>query len=218
MQSIMEIIPFECGPLMTNCYILVDKFTKTGLLIDCPPESCDAVLDYTYKNGVAIDTILLTHSHWDHTADTSELKEVTGMKVYVHQEDEYRLLDPMRHAVMPLPFNIEPVSADKYLKHGDTILCGDMIVEVLHTPGHTEGGLCFLIRNRKVCFTGDTIFNQSIGRSDLPGGNSGQLIRSIRERILTLPDEFILFPGHGPRTTVGNEKLHNPFVSDSILL
>lgn len=209
----MEIIPLECGPLLTNCYILLDEFTKTALLIDCPPESCDAILDLSYDKGFKIEALLLTHSHWDHTMDAIELKEIAGVPVYIHKDDEYRLLDPMSHTLMELPFELDPVTPDGYLKHGDTILCGDMIVEVIYTPGHTEGGVCFVIHNKKICFTGDTIFHESIGRTDLPGGNTDKLLNSINEKLMTLPDDYILFPGHGARTTVGHEKTSNPFLS-----
>ncbi len=213
----MEVIPLECGPLATNCYILIDEFTKTALLIDCPPDSCDAILELSYEKDFKIEALLLTHSHFDHIMDASELKEVAGIPVYVHKDDEYRLLDPMKHASIALPFEVDPVTPDGYLKHGDTILCGDMIVEVIHTPGHTEGSVSFTIHNKKLCFTGDTIFRGSVGRIDLPGGNEQQILNSINNKILALADDYILFPGHGPRTTVGYEKATNPFLSGLLL-
>lgn len=213
----MEIIPLECGPLATNCYILIDEFTKTALLIDCPPECCDAVLELSYEKDFKIEAILLTHSHFDHTADAPELKQVAGIPVYVHKGDEYRLLDPMNHTVFMLPFELDPVTPDGYLKHGDTILCGDMIVEVIHTPGHTEGSVAFVIHNKKLCFPGDTIFYEGIGRTDLPGGDEDKILDSINNRILTLPDDYIIFPGHGPRTNVGHEKSSNPYISGLVL-
>lgn len=213
----MEIIPLECGPVATNCYILLDEFTKTALLIDCPPDSCDAILELSYEKDFKIEALLLTHSHWDHSMDSAELKEVAGVPVYIHKDDEYRLLDPMAHVTMQLPFDIEPVMPDGYLKHGDTILCGDMIVEVIHTPGHTEGGVSFVIHNKKICFCGDSIFRESVGRVDLPGGNREKLLDSLNNKLLALPDDYILFPGHGPRTTVGYEKSANPYISGLLI-
>ncbi len=213
----MEIVPIESGPLMTNCYIVYDDFTRNAVLIDAPPDCTPAVMKIAEERDLVIDAVFLTHSHWDHTMDAALIKEKTGAPVYVHKDDEYRMLEPMKHTMMQLPFDIEPFKPDNYFKHNDNIYCGDIILQVRHTPGHTEGGVCFVEHGRKVVFAGDTILRESIGRVDLPGGDFGTIIKSINELIFTLPGDFKIFPGHGPATTVGHEVENNPFFGSPLI-
>ena len=122
------------------------------------------------------------------------------------------LLDQAAHTVWPLPFTLHNVKPTGLLKHGDLLICGDWTCEVIHTPGHTEGGVCFIDHEHSCAFVGDTLFSGSIGRTDLPGGDTDTLLNSIKECLMTLPDDFVVFPGHGPLTTIGDEKLNNPFL------
>ncbi|MDQ1266409.1 MAG: hydroxyacylglutathione hydrolase [Bacteroidota bacterium] len=210
---IMEIIPIEAGPIATNCYVVFDENSSKGVIIDTPPESVDIFTSLAKEKRLTIDAVLLTHSHWDHTADAAELNRRTKAPIFIHKADEYRLIAPMEHTVMTLPFEIEAAFPNNYLKDGALINCGKLTLEVIHTPGHTEGGVCFVERNNKVVFVGDTLFFESIGRVDLPGGSMLTLLDSIKSKLLSLPDDFIVHCGHGPDTTIGYERKNNPFLN-----
>ena len=132
--------------------------------------------------------------------------------MYVHQDDAYRLVDPMAHTIWPLPFDIEAVVPDQIIADGDMLTAAGIDLKVVHTPGHTEGGVCFVDEKHQRVFVGDTLFKQSIGRTDLPGGDMDQLVESIQSTLFTMPDHYVALPGHGPVTTIGDEKLRNPFV------
>ena len=207
---------FECGPVATMTYLVSNTETGTAFLVDTPPESKNVVLAVCRDKGVKITDILLTHTHWDHTADCAAFVAETGASVTVHADDAYRLDNPMDHTIWPLPFTIESVVPDRLVEHGDTLLVCGVDLKVLHTPGHTEGGICFLDAAHKRIFAGDTLFNGSVGRSDLPGGDMDTLLNGIRTRLFVLDDDLTVFPGHGPPTTIGKERSSNPFVGDQI--
>lgn len=219
----MEIIPFECGPLATNCYLVIDNISvEAGLesapaiIIDAPPDSALQLIPVIENKKLKVEKIILTHTHWDHTLDTAELRRKTNASVFVHKEDEYRLLNPNETSIFKLPFTIEPVKPDGYLDHGMKFNCGSLEFEVVHTPGHTEGGVCLINYENKIAFTGDTLFCRSVGRTDFPGGSWELLLQSIEEQLLTLPDDFIVYSGHGMPTTIGDEKMYNPFIEQII--
>lgn len=134
------------------------------------------------------------------------------MDILVHPLDAYRLLDQASHTVWPLPFTLKNVQYTRTIEQGDILTCGDWQCEVLHTPGHTEGGICFVDHQHSCIFAGDTLFSGSIGRTDLPGGDMQTLISSIRNVLLVLPQELVVFPGHGPLTTIADEQESNPFL------
>lgn len=208
----MEIISIIAGILDTNCYLLASAESRTAILIDAPPESAEIVFEELKKRDLSLEAILLTHTHWDHTADAEPIKNVTGAKLYVSVTDYYRLQEPMKHALVPLGFEIKPTKAD-YLINGEELpTFRTTQLRAIPTPGHTEGGLTFVLESQRCAFVGDTIFYLSIGRWDLPGGDEQTLLESIRNGIFTLPDDFILYPGHGILTTVGFEKSNNPYV------
>jgi hydroxyacylglutathione hydrolase len=209
----MKIINIESGPVYTNSYLIWDEQSKEGAVIDAPPDICEEFLQKMKENGINLQAILFTHTHWDHTADVGALHEATGASVYVHKDDEFRLLAPMEHSIFPLPFELKPFNDSKYLSDSQLIEIGSISIQVLHTPGHTEGGVCFVLVRDKIVFTGDSLFLESIGRTDLPGGNADVLLNSIKNKILALPDDYIVYPGHGPSTTIRYEKLHNPFLN-----
>jgi hydroxyacylglutathione hydrolase len=147
--------------------------------------------------------------------DCAELVRRTGARVSVHPADAYRLLDPMEHTLWPLPFTIEPLVPDRLLEDGQTIEPAGVMLSVLHTPGHTEGGLCFVDHEQRRVYAGDTLFAGSVGRTDLPGGDMDILVRSITKKLFELEDDYEVYSGHGPMTTIGRERRSNPFVGES---
>lgn len=206
---------FETGPVATNGYLLVDEESNSGLIIDAPIDSAEPIAEAATRAGITPGALVLTHSHWDHTGDVAELKRrYPDMLVYVHPDDEYRLVDPMKHLVWSLPFTIEGASADRRLHHNDSFEIGGLCFRVIHTPGHTEGGICLYEPDRKIIFVGDTLFAGSVGRTDLPGGDWSTLLESITSRLLPLPDDVSAYPGHGPETTIGIERRTNPFLEE----
>lgn len=209
----MRIIPFECGPVATNAYLVFNEGESAAVVIDAPMDSIEPLAEAAQREGVEPQALILTHTHWDHTADAAKMKRRwPEMIVYVHPDDEYRLVEPMKHSVWPLPFTLEPLNADRHLHAGDRFELEGIEFDILHTPGHTEGGVCLLEKSEEVVFVGDTLFAGSVGRTDLPGGDWGTLLTSIRTQLLSLPDNTAVYPGHGPATTIGDEKEMNPFL------
>lgn len=214
----MKLIYDEFGPALTNTYIVIDKSTNYAVVIDVPPNSLDFINKTLKEESAELKEIWLTHSHWDHTADAPELRDHHNVPVLLHSDDEYRLVNPNAYTGgFPLPFDMRGIKADKYIKEGDELILGHQKFRVLQTPGHTEGGVIFVNDEKQTVIVGDTIFKQSIGRTDLPGGDFLVLMNSIKNKILTLPDDYALYPGHGPRTTVGSERKINPFIKQYIL-
>lgn len=202
-------------PLGTNCY-LVKTGEKSGVVID-PAADAARILKKAEENGFSIQKILLTHGHFDHTGAVNAIREKTGARVYLHAADEPLLKDAdkaLAYFCPELPF--EEKEADVLLSDGDEIEQDGLIFRVLHTPGHTAGSVCFLLDlpgGEKVMFAGDTIFKDSIGRSD---GYSGDYIvqRETLERLKALPDDYLILSGHGEKTTLSAEKRYNPFLSE----
>jgi glyoxylase-like metal-dependent hydrolase (beta-lactamase superfamily II) len=209
----LKIHAFETGPVATYAYLVIDEETNAAVIIDAPIDSAQRIAEAAAEAGATPGALILTHTHWDHTGDAAELKRrFPEMLIYVHPNDEYRLIDPMKHTVWRLPFEVEGVHPDRYLNDGDTIEAGGIAFRVIHTPGHTEGGICLYDEKSKLLFAGDTLFAGSVGRTDLPGGAWETLVRSIADRLLTLPDDIRVYPGHGPATTIGEERESNPFL------
>lgn len=211
MEHSVVIVPVEAGPVATIGYFIADKEARKALVIDAPWGSAEIFQQLAREHDVAIEELWLTHSHWDHTADAAALQRA-GARITVHPDDEYRLAEPMKHSIWPLPFTIEGVTADAYVHHGDVRAFGKQEFAVLHTPGHTEGGVCFVDRAGKIAFVGDTLFAGSVGRTDLPGGDMNTLLHSIHEHLLVLDDDMYIFPGHGPASTIGEERRTNPYI------
>lgn len=209
----LNIHSFEAGPVATYAYLVVDTETKDAVIIDAPLESAEAIVRAAEAEGVVPAALILTHTHWDHTGDAAALKErYPEMLVYVHPNDEYRMLAPMQHTIWKLPFTIAPATPDRYVHDGDLVGHGTLRFQAIHTPGHTEGGICLYDARNGLLFAGDTLFAGSVGRTDLPGGDWDTLARSIHDRLLVLPDDVRVYPGHGPATTIGEERASNPFV------
>lgn len=209
----MRIICQEAGPLATNCYIVYSDATKSAVLIDTPPDSTSLFKKKADELGINLKAVLLTHTHWDHSGDAALVSRIFDIPVYVHNDDEYRMIHPHENALMELPFELEPCKADNYLIDGEELIFDDIKVNVIHTPGHTEGGVCFLINDGKDLISGDTLFNRNVGRFDLPGGSEEILVKSIKEKLFKLNPECRVYPGHGPATTIGDEIKFNYFIN-----
>lgn len=203
-----EVVVVEVGPLAVNAYIVAHRGTGKAAVVD-PGDDGPALLAELSGRGLAAESILLTHGHFDHVGGVRFLKERTGATVYVHADDAERMRTARRQGLLFGLSVDDPPPPDVLLADGDRIALGDGAFEVAHTPGHTPGCVSFIAG--PMAFTGDLIFAGSIGRTDLPGGDHDALIASVRERIFTLPDGTVLFPGHGPATTVGEERQTNPF-------
>ena len=198
----------QLGMFASNCYVVGDESSKDGMIID-PGAEADQIMRVVEDLGLNIKLIVLTHGHMDHVGALKEVKEVTGAQIAIHTEDAPSLQGSiMRHMFSrssePLP------SPDVLLKEGDTVDVGELHFQVLHTPGHTPGGICLLAEG--IVFTGDTLFNFGIGRADFPGASYDQEVESIRNKLMPLPDNTIVCPGHGPDTTIGVERKVNPFL------
>ena len=214
-----NVFAFECGPVATNCYLVCDPSTKSAFVVDAPYGCTNVVIAEAKRQDCVISDIVLTHTHWDHTADCAPLARLTGAHVFVHVDDQFRLVDPMKHTLWPLPFTIEPVLNAHSLagESGTIALSGRQApLHYVHTPGHTEGGICLVERTERRVFVGDTLFCESVGRVDLPGGDGALLVQSIQAILFRLDDDFVVFPGHGPTTTIGHERQHNPFVGEHL--
>jgi len=198
----IEIVTLPCGPLETNAYLIVDG--DRALLIDAPPESFLAVLDELERRHARLERIVITHTHWDHIVDAAKLRRETGAPIAAHPEAVPRLEQP-RSLLTPLQFAIEPAPPDELLTDGDTLSFGPLHFQIIHTPGHTPEQISLYEPTRRWLFGGDTLFPGGYGRVDLPGSSMEQTIQTLR-RLLQLPDEVIVFPGHGPTTTIGRER------------
>jgi glyoxylase-like metal-dependent hydrolase (beta-lactamase superfamily II) len=197
------------SPFQTNCYILGCEDSRLGVVVD-PGDDPSVILETVKRTGLKITHILLTHAHIDHVGAAPAVSAKTGAEVYLHRE-ELPVLRGLRvqAAMFGLP-TPERVQGRRYLEDGDGLSLGEIDLVVIFTPGHSPGGICF--RGDGFVFVGDTLFQESIGRTDLPGGSLDQLLNSIRSRLLTLSDDTAVYPGHGPQTTIGNEKQFNPFL------
>jgi len=199
----------ELGDFGANCYLVGDEDTKEGMIID-PGADGGSIMKQVKVLGPNIKIIVLTHSHIDHVGGLADVKKATGAVIAIHEnEAPFLLKQPRLMEFMP-PTPPSP-PADRLLKDGDVITVGKLKFKVLHTPGHTSGGICLL--GDGIVFTGDTLFNYSIGRADFPGSDYDQEMNSIRSKLMTLPDETKVYPGHGPATTIGAERKGNPFIN-----
>lgn len=199
------------GPFAANCYIVGSTSTKQGMIID-PGADADTIIKTIQQTGLSISIIVITHAHMDHVGALREVQQKTTARFAIHEAEKgFVFSTPMR---MLTSLGVSPVKSppkpDRLLRDGDLIELGDLHFEVLYTPGHSSGGICLL--GHGVVFSGDTLFKFGIGRTDFPGMSHARLIKSIREKLMVLPDETIVYPGHGPPTTIGDERRVNPFL------
>jgi glyoxylase-like metal-dependent hydrolase (beta-lactamase superfamily II) len=206
---IHEILPV--GPLQCNCSVIGDEITHDAMVID-PGDDIDDVLDLVRKHNLQVKQIVITHAHIDHVGGAMKLRAATGAPILLNQND-YALLKmlDMQAAWIGMA-NPGKVEIDQSIGQADTVGAGALRANVIHTPGHTEGSICLYFPADRKLIAGDTLFAGSIGRTDLPGGSFEKIIRSLREKVLALPDETIVVPGHGPLTTIGEERESNPFL------
>lgn len=206
---IHEILPV--GPLQCNCSVIGDEATREALVID-PGEDIEDVLTLIRKHSLQVKQIVITHAHIDHVGGAMKLRAITGAPILLNQND-YALLKMLD--VQAAWIGVAPpgkVEIDQSIGQADAVKAGSLVADVIHTPGHTEGSVCLYFPAEKKLIAGDTLFAGSIGRTDLPGGSFKKIINSLHEKVLALPDETIVVPGHGPLTTIGDERESNPFL------
>jgi glyoxylase-like metal-dependent hydrolase (beta-lactamase superfamily II) len=202
---------FPVGPLACNCTILGDEETREAIVID-PGDDVSRIHKRLTEQGLKLKQILITHGHIDHVGGALKLKRLTGAPIYLNENDlpQLDIMDDQA-AWLGIPSQ-ETAPPDEGLKDGQLVGLEHYPAQVLHTPGHTEGSICLYLVPLKLLIAGDTLFAGGIGRTDFPGGNFDQIIASLRSRLLTLPDETKVLPGHGPGTTIGEERASNPYL------
>lgn len=199
----MIVKAYPLGSLQTNCYLVIDETTNKAAIID-PGAQADYIIREIEYLGIEIDYILLTHCHFDHNGAVTELKDKYNVDIYLNKaEEEYMDIDSSGiFGKLPKFY--------KYVNEGEEIKVGNLTFKTIFTPGHTKGGTCYLVEDN--LFTGDTLFNGSIGRTDFLGGSYNELINSIESKLMILDDDINVYPGHGPKSTIFHEKMKNPFL------
>ena len=206
---IHEILPV--GPLHCNCSIIGDETTHEAMVID-PGDDIEDLQAIIQRHHLQVKQIVITHAHIDHVGGAMKLRAATGAPILLNQND-YDLLKMLDAQAAWIGMeNPGKVEIDRSVTTGETVAAGSHTAQVLHTPGHTEGSICLYFEAEKKLIAGDTLFAGSIGRTDLPGGSTQKIMRSLHNTVLALPDETVVVPGHGPLTTIGEERESNPFL------
>jgi len=206
----MKVETITVGPIEENCSVIFCEEHRSAIIVD-PGDSGRRIADYIEKNNLIPKLIIATHCHSDHTGGIATVKEHFNIPFLCHEDDVWMLTDREQVTTAEYLGIKPPPMNDATLIDGESIdLCEDFVLKVLHTPGHTPGGIC--LYSEGMLISGDTLFENSIGRSDLTGGNHHQLLKSIKEKLLHLPGETIVYPGHGENTTIDSEKRNNPFL------
>ena len=215
-MSKMKINHYVVGMVQTNCYIVINDENKECFIID-PGAAGIQLAEIIKQDNLKPVAILLTHGHFDHAGGAADLAKEFDIKIYVHEAEEDTLHDPQKNVSWMVGAK-ESYDADVFLKDEEIITLAGFEIKVLHTPGHTEGGCCYYISEEDVIFTGDTLFAQSVGRTDFPGGSMSQIVRSIKEKLLTLNEpgnletDIMVYPGHNDPTTIETERMENPYL------
>ncbi len=200
----MIIKKFPCMPLDTNTYLVCNGSTKQAIVIDPSFNSAKKILETAQELNVKIKYIINTHSHFDHIWDNAELQKKTDAKIIIHKLEAQNLKNPNVLDFKP-PYLIKPSTHDMAVSDGDKIFLGDITLQVIHTPGHSPGGICLHEKKEKILLSGDTLFKSTYGRTDIPGADQEAMIKSLK-KLLKLPEETKVYPGHGEDTTIANEK------------
>lgn len=206
----MKVEKFVTGIISTNCYLAVNEESGRAVIIDpaaCPP----SLLGYIKEKGLQLEAILLTHAHFDHIMGIDGILERFRIPVYIHEDDLEMLEDPQwnQSSVYTAGYTYSGATG---IRDGQMLSLAGMNFRVIHTPGHTPGGCCYYVEDAGVLFSGDTLFQASVGRTDFPGSSMSSLIHGIREKLMALPEDTLVYPGHMGETTIGYEKQNNPFI------
>ena len=210
--AIIPVTPFE-----QNCTLLWNDRTKKGAVID-PGGDLDRIRQAIAETGMSVEKILLTHGHIDHAGGAAELKENLGVPVEGPHEADRFLLDRLEESGRGYGLEARPVTPDRWLQEGDVVTVGDLVLDVLHCPGHSPGSVVFVAPGQRFAIVGDVLFQGSVGRTDLPGGDGRALIRSIKDKLLPLGDDVAFICGHGPASTIGQERQTNPFLQGEAIV
>ncbi len=206
----MDLQEMTLGQVQTNCYLIGNEKTKEAVVID--PEDEGAYIAKRLRSlGYELKAILLTHGHFDHITGAEELRNLTGAEIYAYEGEKELLADPKLNCSSIAGHTVSLIP-DKFFKDKDQLEFAGFTFEVLFTPGHTSGSVCFYLKSEGILFSGDTLFQESVGRSDLPTGNGRRLVKSVNERLIPLGEDILVYPGHGEDTTIGYEKRYNYYL------
>lgn len=200
------------GMVQTNCYIVSNPKTKQAVIID-PADKANSIKESIELDGLTVVGILLTHGHFDHILASNDLASYYQVKIYASEHEKELLADPNQNCSAGIGRSVSLLLEDK-LMDGDVLELADFSIKAIHTPGHTAGGTCYYFVNHGIIFSGDTLFLESVGRTDLPTGNGAKLVESIKSKLLILEETIVVYPGHGDATTIGYEKKNNPYLNE----
>lgn len=206
----LKVDQYVVGQVQTNCYVVVNSETKECLIVD-PGAAAVQLAERIRRDEYKPVAVLLTHGHFDHAGAAEELAEDFGIQIYAH-EDEAETLGDSKMNVSWMVGNNESYHADVYVKDEQVLELAGFQIRVLHTPGHTFGGCCYYLPYEDVVFSGDTLFAQSVGRTDFPGGSMSSIVRSIKDKLMVLPEHTTVYPGHNDVTSIETERMYNPYL------
>ncbi|MCC8167939.1 MAG: MBL fold metallo-hydrolase [Clostridiales bacterium] len=206
----LEIKQYVVGSVQTNCYFAINKDTKEMLVID-PGASAKQLIRRIRENGLTPVAVLLTHGHFDHATGAREVAEAFGIKIYAHEAERETLQDSRLNASWMVGESLT-FGADEFLRDEQEIDLAGFHIRVLHTPGHTVGGCCYYFPYEDVVFSGDTLFCESVGRTDFPMGSMADLVRGVKQKLMVLPERTAVYPGHNEATTIEHERMYNPYL------